>query len=154
MGKDGAMLRMVFAGLAVVALTAGCGGDVDPAATPAGLAQVRFLDQLYNGQIERAYATLHPAYQRVVPRSRFVQCTRRAALGGLDSIEVLDVYDDPVQIPGAGKAGAKAVRVRLTSSDGQATTFVNHEVKVGPRWRWVLNDAALKAFQAGKCPST
>jgi len=54
MGKDGAMLRVVFAGLAVVALTAGCGGDVDPGATPAGLAQVRFLDQLYNGQIERA----------------------------------------------------------------------------------------------------
>jgi len=58
------------------------------------------------------------------------------------------------QSPGGGKAGAKAVRVRLTSSDGQATTFVNHEVKVGPRWRWVLNDSALKAFQAGKCPST
>jgi hypothetical protein len=154
MREDGAMLRVLLACLAVAALVTGCGGDVDPASTPAGLAQVRFLDELYNGQIERAYATLHPAYQRIVPRSRFVQCTRQAALGGLDSIEILDVYDDPVQIPGGGKAGAKAVRVRLTSSDGQATTFVNHEVKVGPRWRWVLNDAALEAFRAGKCPST
>ena len=154
MREDGAMLRVLLASLAVAALVTGCGGDVDPASTPAGLAQVRFLDQLYNGQIERAYATLHPAYQRIVPRSRFVQCTRQAALGGLDSIEILDVYEDPVQIPGGGKAGAKAVRVRLTSSDGQATTFVNHEVKVGPRWRWVLNDDALKAFRAGACPST
>ena len=150
----GAMLRVLFAGLALAAMVSGCGGDVDPASTPAGLAQVRFLDELYNGQLDRAYATLHPAYQRVVPRSRFVQCTRQAALGGLDSIEILDVYDDPVQIPGSGKAAAKAVRVRLTSSDGQATTFVNHEVEVGPRWRWVLNDAALKAFRAGTCPST
>jgi len=154
MREDGAMLRVLIAGLAVAAVVSGCGGDVDPASTPAGLAQVRFLDQLYNGQLDRAYATLHPAYQRVVPRSRFAQCTRQAALGGLDSIEVLDVYDDPVQIPGVGKAGAKAVRVRLTSSDGQSTTFVNHEVKVGSRWRWVLNDASLKAFRAGRCPST
>jgi len=154
MREDGAMLRVLFAGLAVATVVSGCGGDVDPASTPAGLAQVRFLDELYNGQLDRAYATLHPAYQRVVPRARFVQCTRQSALGGLDSIEILDVYDDPVQIPGGGKADAKAVRVRLTSSDGQATTFVNHEVKVGPRWRWVLNDAALKAFRAGKCPST
>lgn len=153
MRKDGAMLRVLFAGLAVAALVTGCGGDVDPASTPAGRAQVRFLDELYNGRIERAYATLHPAYQRIVPRSRFVQCTRQSGLGGLDSIEILDVYDDPVQIPGGGEAGAKAVRVRLTSSDGQATTFVNHEVKVGPRWRWILNAAALKAFRAGKCPS-
>jgi len=154
MREDGAMLRVLFAGLAVATVVSGCGGDVDPASTPAGLAQVRFLDELYNGQLDRAYATLHPAYQRVVPRARFVQCTRQSALGGLDSIEIPDVYDDPVQIPGGGKADAKAVRVRLTSSDGQATTFVNHEVKVGPRWRWVLNDASLKAFRAGRCPST
>jgi hypothetical protein len=144
--------RLAVAGLAV-ALLAGCGGQGDPARTPAGAAQVRFLEDLYNGRVDRAYATLHPAFQRIVPRARFVECTRRVALGRLDSIEVLDVYEDSVDVPGSGRVGAKAVRVRLTSTSGDATTFVNHEVKVGPRWRWVLNDTAARAYRAGRCPA-
>ena len=147
------MRGLILGGLAVAVLVAGCGGDVDPARTPAGSAQVRFLEDLYNGKVQRAYDSLHPAYQRIVPRSRFVQCTRQAALGGLDSIEILDVYDDPVRIPGVGEANAKAVRGRLTSVAGQVAPFLNHEVKVGPRWRWVINDKSLQAYRAGRCPS-
>ena len=146
------MLRLVVAAVAAVVLLAGCGGKRDPGRTPAGLAQVRFLYELYNGRLDPAYATLHPTYQRIVPRSRFVACTRAAALGGLDSIDVLDVYDDPVEVPGTGRVPAKAVRIRLTSSSGGSTTFVNHEVEVGSRWRWVLNAAAAKAYEAGRCP--
>jgi hypothetical protein len=146
------MRRLIVGGLAVAVLVAGCGGDVDPARTPAGSAQVRFLEDLYNGRLQRAYETLHPAYQRIVPRSKFIQCTRQSGLGGLDSIEILDVYNDPATLPDGGQVGAKAVRVRLTSTDGNATTFVSHEVKVGPRWRWVLNEKALAAYREGKCP--
>jgi hypothetical protein len=146
------MLRLFVAALAAAVLVAGCGREEDPGRTPAGLAQVRFLYNLYHGRLGPAYATLHPAYQRIVPRSRFVACTRAAALGGLDSIDILDVYDDPVAIPGSGSVPAKAVRVRLTSSDGGATTFVNHEVEVGSNWRWVLNGPATRAYRAGRCP--
>jgi hypothetical protein len=134
--------------LGATLLLAGCGGDDDP-----GRAQARFLDDLYNGRLDSAYETLHPAYQRFVPRARFVTCTRKAALGKPDSIKILDVYDSLVEIPGSGRVGAKAVRVRLTSSDGGSTTFVNHEVKVGSHWRWVLNAAAARAYRAGRCPS-
>ena len=140
--------------LAPLLVLAGCGGDVDPGRTPAGIAQVRFLDDLYNGRVERAYDSLHPAYQRIVPKAKFVQCTKQEALGGLDSIEILDVYDDPVRLPNGDKAAAKAVRVRLTSDTGNATTFVNHQVKVGARWRWIMNAGSLTAYRAGKCPPT
>jgi hypothetical protein len=153
MVNDGGVLRLVVAGLVLAVLVVGCGGEVDPARTPAGSAQVRFLEDLYNGRVDRPYASLHPAFRRIVPRARFVECTLRARLGGLDSIEILEVYDDPVDIPGSGTIGAKAVRVRLTSSSGDTTTFVSHEVKVGPRWRWVLNDAATRAYRAGRCLS-
>ena len=145
-------MRWRLLALGATLLLAGCGGDDDPGRTPAGLAQVRFLDQLYNGQLDSVYETLHPAYQRLAPRKRFVACTRAAALGGVDSIEILDVHNDPVDIPGSGRVPAKAVRVRVTSSDGESTTFVNHEVKVGPRWRWVLNATAASAYRAGRCP--
>jgi hypothetical protein len=141
-------VRWCLVALGATLLLAGCGGDDDP-----GRAQARFLDDLYNGRLDSAYDTLHPAYQRFVLRARFVACTRKAALGELDSIKILDVSDSPVEIPGSGRVPAKAVRVRLTSSDGSSTTFVNHEVKVGSHWRWVLNAAAARAYRRGRCPS-
>jgi len=147
------MFRLCLAALAALVLLAGCGGgESDPESTPAGRAQKQFLEDLYNDRLDAAYATLHPAYQRVVSRKRFVACTRAARFGGLGSIEILDVSDDPVDIPGSGNVPAKAVRVRLTSSKGQTATFVNHEVEVGSGWRWLLNRAGASAYRAGRCP--
>jgi hypothetical protein len=138
--------------LAALAL-AGCGGDIDPATTPAGRAQVEYLDDLYNGLFGQAYAVLHPVHKQIVSRSLFSSCAAGTIpVGQLDSIEVLDVFDDPVQISGTDERPAKAVRVRLTSTDGKSITFVNHEVKVGDRWYWVLNESAIAAYKAGRCP--
>jgi hypothetical protein len=50
-----------------------------------------------------------------------------------------------------GDAPSKAVRIRLTLADGEAETFVNHSVKVGDGWRWVLNKKAIEAYKAGRC---
>jgi hypothetical protein len=152
MGDHGAVRYLVLALLATLAL-AGCGGDVDPATTPAGRAQVRYLEGLYNGRFGAAYDTLHPAYKTIVSRSQFSDCAARTIpVGQLDSIEVLDVFDDPVQIPGSGEQKAKAVRVRITSTSGTEVTFVNHEVEVEDRWDWVLSDKAVTAYQASRCP--
>ena len=140
-------MRWPLPALGATLLLAGCGGSES-----AGHAQARFLDDLYNGRLDSAYAALHPAYQRIVSRKRFVACARATPLGRLGSIEIIDVHDDTVDIPGLGSVPAKAVRVHLTSRAGSSTTFVNHEVKVGSRWRWVLNAAAAKAYQAGRCP--
>jgi hypothetical protein len=145
-------LVLVFA---ATLLLAGCGGDVDPATTPAGHAQVQYLENLYAGRFGEAYAALHPAYRKIVSRSLFSDCAASTIpVGQLDSIEVLDVFDDPVQIPDAGKQQAKAVRSRLTSTSGKSFTFVSHEVKVGNRWFWVLNDSAVSAYNAGRCPGS
>jgi hypothetical protein len=152
MGDHGAVRYLVLALLATLAL-AGCGGDVDPATTPAGRAQVQYLEGLYKGRFGAAYDTLHPAYKTIVSRSQFSHCAARTIpVGQLDSIEVLDVFDDPAQIPGGDGRKAKGVRVRITSTSGTAVTFVNHEVEVGESWDWVLNDSAVAAYQAGRCP--
>jgi hypothetical protein len=139
--------------LAAVAL-AGCGGDVDPATTQAGRAQIEYLEDLYGGRFGEAYATLHPVHQQIVSRTHFSDCAASTIPSDqLDSIEVLDVFDDPVEISSNGEQRAKAVRVRLTSTDGKSVTFVNHELEVGGKWYWVLNDSAIKAYQAGRCPT-
>ena len=145
--------RALLAVLLPAVALAGCGGDIDPATTPAGRAQVQYLEGLYKGRFGPAYDTLHPAYKKIVSRSQFSDCAASTIpVGELDSIEVLDVFDDPVQIPDAGEQQAKAVRVRVTSTSGQSVTFVNHEVKVADRWAWVLSDSAVTAYQAGRCP--
>jgi hypothetical protein len=147
-------MRWFLLALGATLLLAGCGGNGDPGRTPAGRAQAQFLNDLYNGRFDSAYATLHPAYQRFVSQARFVTCTRKAALGKVESITVLEVYDSPVEIPGSGRVDAKAVRVRLTSPGGDSTTFVNHEVEVGSGWRWVLNAAGARAYRASRCPGS
>jgi hypothetical protein len=139
--------------LLAVAALAGCGGEVDPATTPAGHAQVTYLENLYNSRFTRAYEALHPAYKAIVSEKQFADCSARTIpVGQLDSIEVLDVFDDPIPIPGAGKQPAKNVRVRITSTSGETLTFDSHELKVGARWYWVLNDKAVAAYKVGQCP--
>ena len=128
---------------------------MDPARTPAGAAQVRLLEDLYNGRFGQAYEDLHPSHQAIVSRALFIRCARkRSRSGRLDSIETLDVFDDETRGLLLGNEPTKAVRIRLTLTDGGSTTFVNHEVKVGERWRWVLNQAAIEAYGSGRCPGT
>ena len=151
--SDHGVVRYLFPVLLATLALAGCGGDVDPATTPAGRAQVEYLEGLYRSDFAGAYATLHPAYKKIVPRSQFIDCAASTIpVGQLDSIEILDVFDDPIQIPDAGEEKAKAVRVRITSDTGTAITFVNHEVNNADRWNWVLSDSAVSAYRAGRCP--
>jgi hypothetical protein len=144
--------------LAVVASLAlpACGGEVDPARTPAGAAQVRLLENLYNGRFGQAYEDLHPSHQALVRRALFVRCARESiAVGALDSIEILDVFDDETRGLGLGDEPTKGVRIRMTFDGGQTDgPFVRHEVKVEDQWRWVLNQAAIEAYGSGRCPGT
>lgn len=146
-----------FALLAFVALLVvpACGGDVDPARTPAGRAQVELLDDLYNGRFGAAYDDLHPTHQNLVPRALFIRCARETIpVGQLDSIEILDVFDDETRAPLFGGEPTKGVRIRLTFKDGQSTEpFVNHEVKEGDRWHWMLSQKAIDTYQVGRCPT-
>jgi hypothetical protein len=140
------------AGILALACAA-CGGDEDLASTGPGEAQVEVLDNLYGGRYDLAWEDLHPRHQQIAPRSRFVRCSAQVAPSGdLESIEVLDVFDDDAAIPGIEEGEAKAVRVRVNSLQGDTDTFVNHQVKVGEKWRWVLNADAVRAYQQGRCP--
>lgn len=111
------------------------------------------LDNLYSGRYDLAWDDLHPKHQQIAPRSRFVRCSAQVAPSGdLESIEVLDVFDDEAVIPGIEDGETKAVRVRVNSLQGDSDTFVNHQVEVGETWRWVLNATAFQAYEMGRCP--
>jgi hypothetical protein len=147
------MQRLLLLLIAVGVVLAGCGGEEDLSASGPGAAQVELLENLYGGSFSVAWRDLHPAHQRVAPRPRFVRCSQGVTpRGQLESIEVLDVFDDDAVIPAVESGERKAVRVRVTSFEGEADTFVNHAVKVGDRWRWVLNGSSYRAYRQGRCP--
>ena len=148
------MRRIALLALVALLLVPACGGDADPARTPAGRSQVQLLDDLYNGRFGAAYDDLHPTHQNLVPRALFIRCARETIpVGQLDSIEILDVFDDASRAPVLGGEPTKAVRIRLTFTNGQSTEpFVNHAVKEGDRWRWMLSQKAIDTYQAGRCP--
>lgn len=145
--------RLALLAFVALLVVPACGGDVDPARTPAGMAQVELLDELYNGRFGAAYDDLHPSHQNLVPRALFIRCARETIpVGKLDSIEILDVFDDETRAPLLGGEPTKGVRIRLTFTDGQSTEpFVNHELKDGDRWYWMLNQKSIDAYQAGRC---
>jgi hypothetical protein len=146
--------RLALLALVALLVLPACGGDEDPAHTPAGMAQVELLNDLYNGRFGAAYDDLHPSHQNLVPRALFIRCARETIpVGQLDAIEILDVFDDETRAPLLGGEPTKGVRIRLTFTDGQSTEpFVNHEVNEGDRWYWMLNQRAIDTYQAGRCP--
>jgi len=139
---------------AVLFLSVGCGGDEDLSATGPGAAEVKVIENLYDGHYERAWADLHPTHQKVVTQKLFAYCAQQVtAVGEIEQIEVLDVFDDDAKIPLlAADAETKAVRVRVTSFSGESFVDVDHLVKVGDRWRWVLNQKSIVAYRRGRCP--
>lgn len=146
-------MRRAFVVLVLTLVCVACGGEEDLAASGPGAAQVQLLENLYGGRYERAWADLHPAHQRIAPRARFVRCARQVVPpGDLESIEVLDVFEDDATFAGIPDAEARAVRLRVTSFEGDSDTFVNHAVRVGDRWRWVLNESSVAAYRRNRCP--
>lgn len=132
---------------------AGCGGEEDLSASGPGEAQVTLLENIYGRNYDRAWADLHPAHQQIAPKERFVRCSQQVAtIGALESIEVLDVFDDDAAIPNVDEGETRAVRLRVTSFEGDSDTFVHHAVRVGDRWRWVLNERSVSAYRQGRCP--
>ena len=148
------MKRIALLALVALLVVPACGGDEDHARTPAGMAQVRLMDDLYNGRFGAAYDDLHPTHQNLVPRALFIRCARETIpVGQLDSTEILDVFDDETRAPLLGGEPTKGVRIRLRFTDGQSTEpFVNHEVREGDRWYWMLNQKSIDTYQAGRCP--
>jgi hypothetical protein len=137
----------------LVTACAACGGDEDLAATGAGAAQVDLLEQIYAGRYDRAWADLHPSHQRIAPKARFVRCAGQVTVeGDLESIEVLEVFEDDAELAAIPEGEVRAVRLRVTSFQGESDTFVNHAVRVGDRWRWVLNRRSVEAYRQNRCP--
>jgi hypothetical protein len=146
---------------AVVVLVGGEGGESEAArAAPATGRPAELIEQVYGrligGQYGRAWDLLHPAHQAIVSRARYIACAADwPPSPALETFEVLEVYDDPIDIPLVPQRLSKAVTYRVTVSAGDhrdSFTSTGHAVDVAGKWRWVLAAGDIASFRAGRCP--
>jgi hypothetical protein len=148
-------VRPVVAGLlagAVAVLAAGCfGGSSHPGTESASSFVQRVTTEFSRGQSGRLWDELLPADQKIVSRTRFIECQSNEGWN-LKSFKVLDHYAESIPV-GTKSLQSEAVTARVTSDDG-VTTATMHAVSASGKWHWVLQPSDRKAYQSGACPRT
>ncbi len=115
--------------------------------------------QIVGNQYARAWQTLAPAQQRLVPEREYVRCESASPIPGrLAWIKVVRAYDEPVEVAGATGAAvsAKAVTFRLKITDpalrdSVVVTHTVHAVPAGSRWAWILPPDRFRLHRSGTC---
>jgi len=118
----------------------------------------QLLEYDFNGQWGRTWDRLHPGHQQYVDREQFSDCNSDLLSDlELKSVETVEVYDDPLDLPDVPEKTSKAVTLKFTVESGGATdsaTQTVHAVLHEGQWTWVLPPADLEAYKSGTCPST
>jgi hypothetical protein len=162
--------RIVLVVLAVTLVGVGCGGSDESSETgpaPPGPTEdlgdffTRRIDHEFKGQFGRSWDELHPGQQALVSRTRYEECrqeTTNEALSDvqLESLSVIEVYDDPLDLIGVPEKISKAVTVEITLTDGEKDETITdtfHAILIDGQWVWVLPAADIRAFLSGNCPT-
>lgn len=147
-------MRLAF--LALIVVTVGslvaCRGGVN---TDDAEAAVRLrLEQDSRGEYQAVWQTLHPAHQSIVSRDKFVECGRELRLQReqvAETIEIISAREERKTFPEIGEVDVISVEVELRhGEDARRPSF--DVIEVDGSWRWVMSDAALRAFAADTCP--
>ncbi len=115
-------------------------------------AVIQLLEYTRNDQRTRQWSILHPAHQEIATRTAYIQCPRDELVG---STEVIEVFDETVPVPRLGEVSTTAVTIETSTEiagDEVSTRHTLHLIDLDGDWRWVLNEEALDAFDAGDCP--
>ena len=123
---------------------------------PAGEAVKRQLLKLSNGQFGLDWDELHPAQQAVVPRERFVNCSARQRFPRIRTMVIREAYSAPLNLVTVPEKVSTAVTVvveEVAGETAQTGTDTVQEVNISGRWRWVLSDSAVAAYEQDICPA-
>lgn len=151
-----ALAVAVAVGVVLVFRSDGDDAPAEPAELPGA-----FIEQVYrrllHGQHGRAWDLLHPAHQRIVSRSRYIECGAAwPPSPALQKFEILEVFRDPIDVPLIPETTSRAVRYRVTVGAGSTVdtfTALGHAVAVDGRWRWYFAARDVSSFEKGDCPA-
>lgn len=148
------LLARAFTAFLLILVVSGCALSENEEDHRAGAAVKQVVEQEYVGAYGDVWDDLHPRHQRFVTRAEYEECRRGIDVAGtLESVLILDVKDEPLSVYGLRPGTpSKAVDVRV-STDESEFNATYHVVRVGDRWRWVLNDRAARGFARTDCPA-
>ena len=150
--------------LASLAL-AGFGGNALAAGSSAGTIEKPedFMQKVVRltvaGRHAEAWSLLHPAHQKLAPRSRFVRCRTEPAgtpPSRIVSAEFQGKRFERIDTQLIPQHTATAVKLKLVVATGakrEPAEVTVRAVWTGKRWAWILPASNIVAFRAGKCPS-
>jgi len=149
----------------VVLVAAGVGGNglavgsrVEALQKPEDFMQ-KVVRLTVSGHNAEAWALLHPAHQKLVPRSLFVRCRTEPAgtpPSRVVSAEFQGKRYARIDIPLIPQHTATAVTLKLAVATGAKRFPAEVTVRAvwtGKRWAWILPLSNIVAFRAGKCVS-
>jgi hypothetical protein len=148
--------------VAVAAVAAGCGSSsstqqttrADNPAVDQSAARfvVRIQAQLKRGQFAQAWRTLHPAEKRAVSAQRLASCYPKNQFPGTVTFRATKTRDVRWLVPGTSDSvDAKEVTVTATLAYGSKQTFLQHLVRRGSGWAWMLSKQYFNAARRGSC---
>lgn len=144
--------------LAMVAVACGGGGgETGPKeGESAENAMERQFGYLDKGQWGKQWEELHPGQQASVPKEKFISCRSDTSVD-ISSLEVLETYEEAIDIAGVPEKSSTAVTVKLKGNFGvfgteEETTDTFHEILHDGAWRWVIPEEDVKAYRRGDCP--
>ena len=121
---------------------------------------VRLVETQQKKQWGRIYDDLHPAQQKFITPNDLAECFGQFELPPGAKVEVVEVYDEPWQIPGTKvTAGSKAVTVNIfmeyeeggdkITSDLALETL--HAYSVDGEWKWIVSQDTVKDIKYDLC---
>jgi hypothetical protein len=121
---------------------------------------VRLTKAVFAGDFDTVWSYLHPAYQKVVSRSRWGRCERQrlANASGIvvESVKLARVRRVPSHLPLLGAVVIEDVAVQILYRErGRTSLGVSIEsaywVKYKGHWRTVWLPSVYSAYKAGGC---
>jgi hypothetical protein len=114
--------------------------------------------QIAANDYAKAWDTMEPVQQGLVPKSHYVGCESASPIPGvLSSLRVLRVQRGDIQVPGTrGPSPAMAVTFRIVISqpalhESVVVVHTVHAVESHGRWAWILPAARLAADRSAAC---
>lgn len=141
-------MRYVFTAIMLIGLLAGCGGDDE--ADDAGEFAKSQMEATLKQQWGKMYDGLHPEYQEIVSRERFMECNSDSAIPAFD-VAVDETYPETLTLPRVGEVATEAVTLALTLGENTQYLTLNL-VDVDGAWKWLLTEEHTAAYEQGECP--
>jgi hypothetical protein len=146
---------LVVAALAALVLTAAAWPALSPAQRAVTVAKASL-----KGEHAVRYAALHPKYQAVVSKARFVACERKSA-SALGTVKIVGVDAEGTsvyrtKVPALGTQDVNDVTLAITFKQGGQTRIAEVDslwVAYKGGWVQIYTPDEYNAYKAGKCPS-